>query len=346
MKKRRRRDSLTRKVHRISGRKKVSSLTGKQEAIASDERSGPSVADPSIPAVTEAEAAIIDRFWDRLQKELLESQAYLRDVNAAAEVGELLAALGADFVRALENDRYLGTLRRMDRWDRILAKIRSSQWETPQCVQESIADILCAADLLSQHTIGVKPRRGRNEPTATTREDHDTEGNREHDSQAFDALDLHRIDAKQRSILRNRLRRPSVRFLKELEAYRSTLTQCAEDLLSENLVWGCRACIAVCDCLERTIKFAMTTEPARHGTRSMGLHSPTPENLAASLIIGLLRPHEAKKSSALPRCAHLLAIVWPEIGREFKDRSKEEALLNRLRSAYLRYVRPPSNPLC
>lgn len=293
-----------------------------------------SVDDPSKALLTEREREIIARF----EKEWRETREYRRRLHTSPAEEQLLTGLTENFVKTLRSGHHRCTLRRMDSWPHILTELRSSDWKPPESIQEPIADILCAAQLVSERTIDIQQRK-RDKPTGAARQRLNNWFEKRGKGRDLDALDLHRIHKKERSILK-RFKRTSTLFLKHLETYRSALAEYEARLFSENVLSDCRTCIAYCKSLEKTINDGVKTEPERHGTRLIGWDSQSPKNLAASLVIPLLRDHGDKKHLAELRCAHLLAIVWPEMRRELSDSRQQEALLNRLRQAYLRSVRP------
>jgi len=273
-------------------------------------------------------------------KEWQGTQDFLRRLAASPAEEELLAALIENPVKALRRARWRATIRRVDLWRKILVAIRSSAWKTPERVQEDIADILCAVRLISDRTIGIETRKTEESMTNAAKDARKPREKARNRGRPFDAIDLHRIYSREQIALR-RFRRVPGRFLKHLEHYQKELATCEAALFSENVLQAFRSSIATCSSLNKMIEDVIAAKPRRLGTRFLAPDSQSPVNLAASRIISLLRRHGEKAYVSLLTCAHLLAIAWPAIERELEDPNKQEALLNRLRQAHRRSVRPP-----
>jgi hypothetical protein len=301
------------------------------------------VVDPSKALLREREREIIARFEKELrqiEEELRETEEYRRRLDASPAEEQLLTALTDNFVKTLRSTRHRRTLRRMDSWPHILAQLQKSDWKPPESIQERVADILCAAQFVSERTIGIQQGNS-DKPTGATSGVRSNWREKKGKPRDLDALDIHRIYKKERSILKG-FERKSTQFLKHLETYRGALAEYEARFFSQNVVSGCGTCIAYCKSLERTIQDVMATEPAGHGTRLLAWDSQSPKNRAGTLIIRLLLQHGDTKALAELRCAHLLAIAWPEMRRELSDSKQQAAVLNRLRQAYRRNVRPHS----
>jgi hypothetical protein len=323
-------------VRGTSPKQKTDHPPGVENSIAKSKPSEPAQDDLSSPLPTERERKIIDDFM----KERQETQDFLRRLAASPAEEELLTALIENRVKALRRARWRATIRRMDSWGKILAAIQSSAWRSPERVQEDIADILCAARLISDRTIGIETRKAGESMTTPAKDARKPREKACNRCRPFDAIDLHRIYSREPVALR-RFRRVSRRFLKHLEHYQKELVTCEAALFSENVLQAFRSSIATCSSLNKMIEDVIAVEPSRLGTRSLAPDSQSPVNLAASRIISLLRRHGEKAYVSLLTCGHLLAIAWPAIERELEDPNEQEALLNRLRQAHRRSVRPP-----
>jgi hypothetical protein len=246
--------------------------------------------------------------------------------------GELLRALSRNAAAALEAKSNRVTIHAMDCWQATIAGVRQRVRDLRQFDITRIAEVLCAVSLLGKNTIGIAES---GEWTTAALNEHGELGFRESSNPGlpFGALDLNRFHKRDRTV-HARFRRRIKPFLVMLHNLRGFLASCEND--SEGYI----GCIPACDQLAQLIEERAINAPSLHGTLLQSPSKQQPRNLAATIIVRILRQRGYKREAAFRACADLLSIVWPEITHQMKDSRKADLLVDALRKACSRSGRP------